>query len=154
MTRYAVLAKSSTGNENVVMAAEESSSHTQDDPAAGLPLGTYLRQVRGSLGLSLRQVEVATGKAVSNGYLSQIESGDVERPSPNVLFHLAGVYGIEYGKLLAHAGHQVPAASQDGVMPQTVAGVPLRALEELDEQDQQLLREYLAFLQSRKKRRT
>ena len=119
-----------------------------------MPLGAYLRQVRRSLGLSLRQVEAATGKAVSNGYLSQIESGDVERPSPNVLFHLAGVYGIEYGKLLSRAGHRVPASSQGGVMPQTVAGVPLRALEELDEQDQQLLREYLAFLQSRKKHRT
>jgi transcriptional regulator with XRE-family HTH domain len=153
MMWYAVLAISSTSGENTVMAVEESSSQTHDDPAAEVPLGTYLREVRGSLGLSLRQVEAATDKAVSNGYLSQIESGDVDRPSPNVLFHLAEVYGIEYGKLMIRAGHHVPATSQSGVMPQTVAGVPLRALEELDEHDQQLLREYLAFLQSRKKHR-
>jgi transcriptional regulator with XRE-family HTH domain len=151
MVSYAVLAEPSVRRKNVMMASEEPPEQVSDRTVL---LGTYLREVRKSLGLSLRDAEAATGKAVSNGYLSQIESGDVDRPSPNVLFHLASVYGIDYGDLLSRAGHRVPAPSQGGIAPQTVAGVPLRALEELDEQDQQLLREYLAFLRSRKKHRT
>lgn len=154
MTCYALLAGSSAKRKNVMVASEESVKQISDSPRGAVSLGTYLREVRKMLGLSLRDVEAAADKSVSNGYLSQIESGDVERPSPNVLFHLASVYGVDYGDLLRRAGHHVPAPTQASIAPQTVAGVPLRALEELDEQDQQLLREYLAFLQSRKKHRT
>ncbi|OBK23031.1 hypothetical protein A5635_20355 [Mycobacterium asiaticum] len=104
--------------------------------------------------MTLRDVEAATDKSVSNGYLSQIESGTVERPSPNVLFHLATVYDIDYTDLLTRAGHRIPKSGTGfTVAPQTVAGVPLRALQELDEHDQELLRDYLEFLQSRKKNR-
>ncbi|MHA3021836.1 helix-turn-helix domain-containing protein [Mycobacterium sp. BMJ-28] len=124
------------------------------DGVATVGLGAYLREIRRALGMTLRAVEAATDRAVSNGYLSQIESGVVERPSAHVLFHLANVYGIKYEDLMARAGNRLPASSEATVARQMVAGVPLRALEELDEQDQQLLREYLAFLQSRKKHRT
>jgi transcriptional regulator with XRE-family HTH domain len=154
MTCYALLAESSAKRDNVMVASEDSAKQTSDSARGTVSLGTYLRDIRKALGLSLRDVESATDKSVSNGYLSQIESGDVERPSPNVLFHLASVYGVDYGDLLGRAGHRVPASTQSNIAPQTVAGVPLRALEELDEQDQQLLRDYLAFLQSRKKHRT
>ena len=45
-----------------------------------LPLGEYLASVRADRGLSLREVEKATDKTVSNAYLSQIENGQIKRP--------------------------------------------------------------------------
>ena len=44
-------------------------------------LGTYLKHARMTSGLTLRAVERETG--ISNGYLSQLESGRVRRPSPD-----------------------------------------------------------------------
>ncbi|MHC4933777.1 MAG: helix-turn-helix domain-containing protein, partial [Planctomycetota bacterium] len=54
---------------------------------AGSPskLGTLLADLRMAKGLSLREVEEATGKAVSNAYLSQLENGKIKKPSPSVL---------------------------------------------------------------------
>ena len=54
--------------------------------------------------LSLRQVEEATGKAVSNAYLSQLANGKIQKPSPNVLHSLSGVYGVPYEALMEKAG--------------------------------------------------
>ena len=138
------------------MAAKSSSQHTSNaTPSSNPSVGAYLRQVRSLLKMTLRDVEAATDKSVSNGYLSQIESGSVERPSPSVLFHLSNVYNIDYADLLTRAGHRIPkSATEVTVAPQVVAGVPLRALQELDEQDQELLRDYLEFLQSRKKNKS
>ncbi len=109
-------------------------------------LGSYLRSTRRAAGLTLRGVEVATDKAVTNGYLSQIENGMATRPSPNVLFHLAEVYKLDYSDLLVRGGHRVPGdqAPTGG----TVAGLPLRALEGLTDEEQAKLLEYIAFLRS------
>lgn len=41
-------------------------------------LGQYLRDARMALGLSLRDVEEATGHEVSNAYLSQLETAKVK----------------------------------------------------------------------------
>jgi transcriptional regulator with XRE-family HTH domain len=57
-------------------------------------LGGLLADLRTAKGLSLRQVEEATGKAVSNAYLSQLEKGKIRKPSPNVLHSLAEVYTV------------------------------------------------------------
>jgi transcriptional regulator with XRE-family HTH domain len=139
-----------------VTAAKSSLQHTSGAATSSdTSLGAYLRQIRSLLKMTLRDVEAATEKSVSNGYLSQIESGSVERPSPSVLFHLSNVYNIDYADLLTRAGHRIPkSANEISVAPQMVAGVPLRALQELDEQDQELLRDYLEFLRSRKKNRS
>ena len=150
-----MLAKSSIARQNGEVVGEKSVEQPGGDGGAtSVGLGGYLREVRLALGMTLRAVEAATDRAVSNGYLSQIESGVVERPSAHVLFHLANVYGIKYDDLMARAGNRLPASTTGALTSQMVAGVPLRALEELDQHDQQLLREYLAFLQSRKKHRT
>src|SRR5437868_6833026 len=63
-------------------------------PNRGRPneLGPLLADLRTAKRLSLRQVEEATGKAVSNAYLSQLENGKIHKPSPNVLHSLSGVY--------------------------------------------------------------
>lgn len=112
-------------------------------------LGPHLKQVRRGLGLSLRAVEQATERTVTNGYLSQIESGLVARPSPNVLYRLAQAYGIDFSDLMVRAGHHVPS-DQPSEARGAVAGLPLRALEDLTEQERGQLLEYIAFLRSRR----
>jgi transcriptional regulator with XRE-family HTH domain len=113
-------------------------------------LGRYLKGVRETLGLSLREVEHRTGRYVKNAHLSQIENESIEQPSPAILWQLAEVYGLDYGDLLVRAGHRIPK-DQKAPYERAPAGIPLRALMELDKEDQALLREYLTFLQHRKK---
>ena len=48
-------------------------------------LGEYLASIRIDRKMSLREVEEATGKQVSNAYLSQIETNKIKKPSPNIL---------------------------------------------------------------------
>jgi transcriptional regulator with XRE-family HTH domain len=57
-------------------------------------LGALLADLRTAKGMSLREVGEATGRAVSNAYLSQLENGKINKPSPNVLHSLAEVYAI------------------------------------------------------------
>ena len=66
-------------------------------------LGSFLKNKRTSLGLSLREVESASG--VSNAYLSMIERGERPAPHPRILKNLAAFYGIELGVLMKLAGY-------------------------------------------------
>lgn len=122
-----------------------------DDPGAAtdLPLGQTLARARRMVGMTLRAVETATGNTVTNGYLSQIEKGNVTQPSPNVLYHLAEVYGLDYGQLLVKAGHRLP---REQVAPnaQAVEGLPLKALEGLTADERRELAEYIEFLHYRR----
>ncbi len=67
-------------------------------------LGEYLGSIRTDRKLTLRGVEEATSKEVSNAYLSQIENGKIQKPSPNILYALANLYGVDYDKLMELAG--------------------------------------------------
>ncbi|MBE0011673.1 helix-turn-helix domain-containing protein [Arthrobacter sp. AET 35A] len=113
-------------------------------------IGEYLKLARNSANLTLREVENKTNKAVTNGSLSQIETGRTKRPTPNVLYHLANLYGIDYADLLRKAGHHTPVEKTPG---SGVMNVPLRAIEELGDDDRQELMEYIAFLHQRRKSR-
>jgi transcriptional regulator with XRE-family HTH domain len=111
--------------------------------------GAYLRNARNAAGLTLREVEGKTKRVVRNGYLSQIETGGITRPSPRILYELAQVYGISYRELLIRAGHRVPdedVAAEHRVIPD----LPLSAFEGLDAEDRAALIEYAAFLRQRK----
>src|SRR5512145_3443690 len=77
-------------------------------------LGSLLADLRVAKGLSLRQVEEATDRAVSNAYLSQLEKGKIRKPSPNVLHSLAAVYAVPYEALMEKAGYLLPSDSGDG----------------------------------------
>jgi transcriptional regulator with XRE-family HTH domain len=114
--------------------------------------GSYIKALREAVGLTLRAVEDKTNRVVKNGYLSQIEKGMINRPSPGILYELAQVYGVSYRELLARAGHRVP---EEKVAPeqQVIAGLPLHAFADLDEEDRQTLIEYAAFLRQRRKDR-
>jgi len=109
-------------------------------------LGAVLADLRAARRLSLREVEEATGKAVSNAYLSQLEHGKIKRPSPNVLHSLADVYAVPYEALMEKAGYLLP--SQDGGGRR--ARLAAFAIDNLTAEEEEELLKYLAFLRSRK----
>lgn len=115
--------------------------------SASEALGPYLKSARKSVGLTLRDVEARTD--ITNGYLSQIENELISKPSPNVLYQLAELYGIDYSNLLERAGHRVPATSIRHSMT-ALNGIPLRALEDLSESERKDLMDYLHYLKSKR----
>lgn len=117
-------------------------------PSLGSPaeLGGLLADLRAARGLSLREVEEVTGKAVSNAYLSQLEHGKIKRPSPNVLHSLAGVYAVPYEALMEKAGYLLPTQDEGGRRARLAAF----AIDNLTAEEEEELLKYLAFLRSRK----
>ena len=108
-------------------------------------LGALLADLRTAKGLSLREVEEATGKAVSNAYLSQLENGRIKKPSPNVLHSLAGVYTVPYESLMEKAGYLLPSENGPGRRKRLAAF----AIDDLTAEEEEELLKYLAFLRSR-----
>jgi transcriptional regulator with XRE-family HTH domain len=72
-------------------------------------LGALLRKTRTAAGLTLRAVETQT--SISNAYLSQLETGKAENPSPALLRKLAELYKVRYETLLTAAGYAPDAAT-------------------------------------------
>ena len=107
-------------------------------------LGAVLADLRTAKGLSLREVEEATGKAVSNAYLSQLENGRIQKPSPNVLHSLAEVYVVPYEALMEKAGYLLP--SEDVGHRRRLAAF---AIDDLTAEEEEELLKYLAFLRFR-----
>jgi transcriptional regulator with XRE-family HTH domain len=124
------------------------------ETAGGRELGRYLADIRSVKKLTLREVEEATDRKVSNAYLSQLETGKISRPSPNVLHALAKVYGVSYETLMEKAGYISPVASGMGSMLRSAGPrkKPASALEneDLTSDEEDKLLEYLAFLRSRR----
>jgi transcriptional regulator with XRE-family HTH domain len=112
-------------------------------------LGGLLADLRSAKGLSLREVEEATGRAVSNAYLSQLEKGRIQQPSPSVLHELAAVYAVPYEALMERAGYLLPATAGAG------AGRRKRlaafAIDDLTAEEEEELLKYLAFIRSRRR---
>lgn len=108
-------------------------------------LGALLAALRKAKGLSLREVEEAADKAVSNAYLSQLENGKIGKPSPNVLFSLAEVYGVPYDALMEKAGYLLPDETGGGRRKRLKAF----AIDDLTAEEEEELLRYLAFLRSR-----
>ena len=82
----------------------------QDEEPVKPTLGQYLASIRLDRKMSLRQVEEASNKEISNAYLSQLETGKIQQPSPTILNALADLYKIDYVQLMQLAGY-LPAAS-------------------------------------------
>lgn len=112
-------------------------------------VGSHLKAVRLAAGLSLRAVQERTDGRVKNGYLSQIENGEIKSPSPTILHDLSQVYGADYADLLDRAGHPVPA-SAGGSVASPITGIPTSALADLDDREQREVLDFLAFLKSRR----
>ena len=94
----------------------------------------------------MRQVEEATDDAVSNAYLSQLEKGRIQKPSPNVLHSLAGVYGVPYETLMEKAGYLLPSERKGSKRRRRLA---VFAIDDLTAEEEEELLKYLAFLRWR-----
>jgi transcriptional regulator with XRE-family HTH domain len=110
-------------------------------------LGALLADLRVAKGLSLREVEEATDKAVSNAYLSQLEHGKIRKPSPHVLHTLAEIYAVPYEALMEKAGYLVPSAAATSSRRARLAAF---SIDDLTAEEEEELLKYLAFLRSRK----
>lgn len=110
-------------------------------------LGALLADLRTAKGFSLREVEEATDRAVSNAYLSQLENGKIKKPSPTVLHSLAEVYAVPYEALMEKAGYLLPSESKGGGRRSRLA---VFAIDDLTVEEEEELLKYLAFLRSRK----
>ena len=99
--------------------------------------------------MSLRDVEEATNKEVSNGYLSQLESGKIAKPSPHVLHALSQALTVDYETLMQRAGYILPATHRaKGVKLGRAAKF---AIDNLTADEERQLLEYLTFLRTKKK---
>lgn len=110
-------------------------------------LGDVLRGAREKRGLSLRQVEAATG--IRNAHLSQIENSTIARPEMAMLWELAAQYDLDYGDLLRLAGYDRDDAPTSGRARQRMT-VALRAMEELSPREQTDVLDYMRQLKVRK----
>ncbi len=68
-----------------------------------MKLGDRIRQLREESGLT--QGQLASASAVSQGYLSQLENGEVKNPSAAVLLRLADAIRIDADELFEAAGY-------------------------------------------------
>ncbi|RJG55384.1 XRE family transcriptional regulator [Sphingobium terrigena] len=115
----------------------------------GEALGIYLKSLRSGTGLTLREVEDATGKDVSNAYLSQLENGHIAKPSPNVLHSLASVYKVPYAKLMERAGYISPNARSSNAAKHGRAAT--FSIENLTLDEEKELLQYLSFVRQKAK---
>ena len=125
--------------------AERQSRRRSNRRPSQVELGGLLAHLRVAKGLSLREVEEATDKAVSNAYVSQLENGKVKNPSPNVLHSLAEVYAVPYEALMEKAGYLLPSEDGGGRRRRLAAF----AIDDLTAEEEEELLKYLAFLRSR-----
>ena len=109
-------------------------------------IGVVLADLRKAKGLSLREVQEATGGAVSNAYLSQLERQKIKKPSPNVLRSLAQVYGVPYETLMEKAGYLLPDEDERAGRRRRLA---VFAIDDLTAEEEEELLKYLAFLRFR-----
>ena len=112
-------------------------------------LGAFIRKARQDVSMSLRDVEEATNKEVSNGYLSQLESGKIMKPSPHVLYAIANALSVNYEALMQRAGYILPSTTRTGGARHGRAAT--FAIDNLTADEESELLEYLTFIRQRKK---
>ncbi len=110
-----------------------------------MDLGIYLRELRIVKNLSLSEVEKATNNTVSNAYLSQLESGKIEKPSPHILEQLAKAYNVKYEDVMAAAGYMHSSKTKK-------SGVAFFNQHELTTDEKSMLLDYLQLIRRREKR--
>ena len=110
-------------------------------------LGQYLASIRTDRKMTLREVEEATNKRVSNAYLSQIENDKIRKPSPNILHSLAEIYVVSFENLMDKAGYLMSLAKRTD--DDRHGRVATFAEYNLTPEEESELMEYLEFLRSR-----
>jgi HTH-type transcriptional regulator, competence development regulator len=112
-------------------------------------LGPFIRKARQDVQMSLRDVEEATGKEVSNAYLSQLESGKITKPSPHILYALSTALGVAYESLMERAGYIVPAHTRSEREKHGRAAT--FAIENLTADEENQLLDYLTYIRSKRR---
>jgi transcriptional regulator with XRE-family HTH domain len=125
-------------------------------PSERGPLGQYLWSLRKAVKMTLREVEEASERKVSNTYLSQIETGRIRSPSPSILQEVAKVYAsrlpknspvtCSYEKMMELAGHLLPSSEAPAKRAQRTSAI---AGEQLTPEEEDELLKYLAFIRMR-----
>jgi HTH-type transcriptional regulator, competence development regulator len=116
------------------------------EPRPDETLGGVLRAARTAGGLSLRDVERRTG--IRNAHLSQIETDTIAKPEMAILWDLATLYGLDFARLLALAGHT--GAGETSGRQRRRMTVALRALSQLSPGEQAEALRYMAELKARR----
>ena len=107
-------------------------------------LKDVLAEARRQSGLSLRDVEEKTG--IKNAHVSQLETGAITRPAPNILWTLANFYDLEFQTLLRLAGYtKRSTAGANGEM----FNAAFRAMDRLSPADRAKVLEYAEKLGDR-----
>ncbi|HUL01470.1 MAG TPA: helix-turn-helix transcriptional regulator [Nitrospirota bacterium] len=107
-------------------------------------IGQYLKKRRERNHMTLRQVEQETG--IKNAYLSQLENGKIQKPSPEILHKLAGIYSVPYAMLMEMVGY--PTEQKNKVL--SAKAKMAREFTTLSHVEEDKLLEYLRFLRSQK----
>ncbi len=114
-----------------------------------LTLGKYLASIRTDRKMTLRQVEEATNKQVSNAYLSQIENDKIQKPSPNIIHSLAELYGISFEKLMEMAGYLMSSTKRTD--DERHGRVATFAEHNLTPEEESEMIQFLQFMRGRKR---
>ena len=125
-------------------------------PSERGPLGQYLWELRKAADMTLREVEDASEKRLSNAYLSQLETGRIKNPSPSILHEISEVYQTRlpknvsilcsYERMMELAGHIRPAVQAKN---KKTSRLPTFAAEQLTPEEEDELLKYLAFIRMR-----
>ena len=86
---------------------------------------------------------------ISNAYLSQLESGKINRPSPVDLRKLCELYGLDYTLAMEYAGYPLP----EGVRASTQHQRFLARLGQMTEADEEALVDFMDYLRSKKRKK-
>ncbi len=124
-------------------------THTDERSVVKLTLGKYLASIRTDRKMTLRQVEEATNKEVSNAYLSQIENDKIQKPSPNIIHSLAELYGISFEKLMEMAGYLMSSTKRTD--DERHGRVATFAEHNLTPEEESEMIQFLQFMRGRKR---
>jgi HTH-type transcriptional regulator, competence development regulator len=110
-------------------------------------LGEILADARKRRKLTLRAVEDAVG--ISNAYLSQLETGKIQSPSPIVLHKLCELYDLPYATVMREAGYPLPKDRKTDNPGERLAARTGRTTPE----EEDAIVEYLRFIRAQQNRR-
>ena len=117
----------------------------------GNNLGQILQKIREVKGISLRGVEEKT--KVSNAYLSQLENGKAENPSPHILYKLSSLYEVPYDSLMEAAGYLYPSNNQ-GVMRSSQNSLQEALMSaKLSPEEQGKVAEFIGYLRAQRRKK-
>jgi transcriptional regulator with XRE-family HTH domain len=113
-----------------------------------IKLGDRIRQLREESGMT--QGQLAGGSAVSQGYLSQLENGEVKNPSAAVLLRIAQAMNVDPDDLFEAAGYPTVRTLRQTYLDyeSTVDGGLLRYLAGLSREKQRRLLSLLEGIES------